>query len=173
LLFKFHALDIPTDEGGTDMSLGNFAGNQQPGYQRHHLIPVNIVQSYAFAKLFSFIAPAGFKPHCFLNNGHLLPATEVESVKTGLPLHRGPHRQYDDLIAECLNMIWLAALAGHIPATPVSLMTQISDLQGLLRRILGPSASIKLNQHDPRGVQSHLSSLDHDLKQMNHVHLLA
>jgi hypothetical protein len=155
------------------MSSWNFAGNQQPGYQRHHLLPINVIQSYAFRKLFSSIAAAGFKPHCFFNNGFLLPATEAESVKTGLPLHRGPHRQYDNLIAECLNMIWRAVLAGHIPANPVSIMTHISDLQGMLRRSLGPSASIKLNQHDPRSVESHLCSLDYTLKQMNHAHLLA
>lgn len=155
------------------MSSWKVAGDTRAGYQRHHLIPVNIIRNHAFAKLFASVAAAGFNPHCFLNNGFLLPATEIESARTGLPLHRGPHRQYDDLIAECLNMIWLAVLMGHIPASPVSIMTHVSDLQGRVRRSLGPSARIKLNQNDPRGVGGHLCLLDDNLKQLNHALLLA
>lgn len=155
------------------MSSWKFVENRQAGYQRHHIIPVNIIRSHAFAKLFASVASAGFNPHCFLNNGFWLPATETESALTGLPLHRGPHRQYDGLIAECLNAIWLAVLSGYIPANPVSIMTHVSDLQGRVRRSLGPSARIKLNQHDPRRVESHFCSLDYNLKQLNCALLLA
>jgi hypothetical protein len=159
--------------GGIGMSSWKSIENQKFGYQRHHLIPVNVIHSHAFAKLFALISGAGFNPHCFSNNGFSLPSTEIEAARTGLPLHRGPHRQYDDLIAQCLNVIWLAVLTGHIPANPVSIMIHVSDLQGRVRRNLGPNAWIKLNQHDPRDVEDHLYSLDDSLKQLNQALLLS
>lgn len=146
---------------------------QPPGYQRHHLIPVNIMRSPAFAKLFGLIALAGFNPHCFVNNGFLLPATEDKSVQTGLPLHRGPHREYDVFVAECLNAIWLAVLSGDIAATPVSIMTHISDLQGQIRRSLRPNAWIKLNQHDPRVIRKQPFLLDNGIDRIDWNILLA
>ena len=155
------------------MSSWKFTIYQPPGYQRHHLIPVNIMRSPAFAKLFGLIAQAGFNPHCFLNNGFLLPATEDKSSQTGLPLHRGPHRVYGALIAECLNMIRLAVLTRKIAANPVSILTHISDLQGQIRRSLGPNAWIRLNQHDPRAVQRQPFLLDVGIEQINLGLLLA
>ena len=154
------------------MSSWKFAEKQPTCYQRHHLIPVNIMRRPAFAKLFALIAHAGFNPHCLLNNGFLLPATEDGSARTGLPLHRGPHRQYDALIAERLSLIWLAALTGNIAATPVSTLTHISDLQGQIRRSLGPNAWIRLNQHDPRHVQSQPFFVDDWIKEINWERLL-
>jgi A nuclease family of the HNH/ENDO VII superfamily with conserved AHH len=155
------------------MSSWKYTTRQPPGYQRHHLIPVNIMRSAAFAKLFGLIAHAGFNPHCFLNNGFLLPATENESEQTGLPLHRGPHREYDELVAERLNIIWVAVLTGKIAANPISIMTHISDLQGQIRRNLGPNAWIRLNQHDPRHVQSQPFLHDEWIEQINWAQLLA
>jgi hypothetical protein len=149
------------------MSSWKLSTNPPIGYQRHHLIPVNIMRSSAFSKLFALIEQAGFNPHCFLNNGFLLPATEKESAQTGLPLHRGPHRQYDDLIAKSLNVIWLAVLTKQIPANPVTIMIHVSDLQGQIRRSLGPNAPIRLNQHDPRQVQSQQLFLDESIQRIN------
>jgi hypothetical protein len=154
------------------MSAWKSTEKQPTGYQRHHLIAVNVMRSRAFAKLFTAIANAGFNPHCFLNNGFSLPSTE-ESAKTGLPLHRGPHRQYDEFIAECLNKIWLAVLIGHVPENPVLIMTYISDLQGEIRRSLGPDDWIRLNQHDPRNVQSQLFLTDDSIKHLDWVQILA
>jgi len=34
----------------------------------------------------------------FRRNGLLLPATEAASVRTGRPLHRGPHRRYNEVV---------------------------------------------------------------------------
>ena len=155
------------------MSSRKFTTKQPRGYQRHHLIPVNIMRRASFAKLFGLIARAGFNPHCFFNNGFLLPATETESAQTGLPLHRGPHRIYDELVAERLNLIWLAVLAGNIAANPISILTHISDLQGQIRRNLGPNAWIKLNQHDPRHMQRQPFLLDEWMMRTDWTFLLA
>lgn len=155
------------------MSSRKFSVKPPTGYQRHHVIPVNIMRRRSFARLFDVIAIAGFNPHCFLNNGYLLPATDEMSAETGLPLHRGPHRQYDDLIAECLDQIWLQVTTKQIPASPVAIMTHVSDLQGQIRRSLGPNARIRLNQNDPRQIESHLLRLEGTIQQLNWKQLLA
>jgi hypothetical protein len=155
------------------MSSWKVSVERPTGFQRHHVIPVNVMRRRSFAKLFDLIATAGFDPNCFLNNGFLLPATEEKSAETGLPLHRGPHRQYDDLISECLNMIWLEVLTNRVPANPVAIMTRVSDLQGQIRRSLGPNAQIRLNQHDPRHVERQSSLLDANIRQIDWDLLLA
>lgn len=155
------------------MSSWKFSVKPPTGYQRHHVIPVNIMRRRSFAQLFEVIAIAGFNPHCFLNNGYLLPATDEMSAETGLPLHRGPHRHYDDLIAECLDLIWLQVTTKQIPANPIAIMTCVSDLQGRIRRSLGPNAWIRLNHNDPRQIDSHFIHLDSNMHHINWKQLLA
>jgi hypothetical protein len=43
--------------------------------------------------------------HDFRRNGMLLPATDEEALRLGLPLHRGPHRSYNELVLERMGQI--------------------------------------------------------------------
>jgi hypothetical protein len=139
-----------------------FPGRWKPGFQRHHLIPVNLIRSRCFAGLFSLVVQSGFAPHCFASNGMQLPATEAVAAATGLPLHRGPHPEYDALIAAHLSQIDRRLKLGRI-ATGMELLIQLSDLQGHLRRVLFAKASLRLNRRDPRRPDLALLSLDDDL----------
>jgi hypothetical protein len=91
-----------------------------------------------------------------------LPATESMAAATGLPLHRGPHPEYDGLIAVHLGQIDRRVKVGKISGG-MDLLIQLSDLQGHLRRVLLANASLRLNRRDPRRVDLSLHSLDEDL----------
>jgi hypothetical protein len=145
-----------------------FSGNSAVHFQRHHLIPVNVIGRRAFAKLFAVAGRVGFDARNFLSNGVLLPATEKMAEATGLPLHRGPHKYYDQIVAECLSTV---ANKQHICA--ISACRDISELQGSLRRALHHGSAMMLNRNDPRGVASPLLKLDHDILQIGAAALLA
>ena len=149
-----------------------FTGNRARGFQRHHLIPVNLIQRRTFAPVFLLAKSVGFDAQNFLSNGALLPATEVMVEQTGLRLHRGPHPQYDQLVADCLNEI-SNALAKDPGAAPVLAYRWISELQGRLRRALHNDASLMLNRNDPRGAICPMFKLDYDILQLSMDDFLA
>lgn len=159
-------------QGGKQMRPFGFSGNIAAGFQRHHLIPVNLIRRRTFAPLFSTIGSVGFDARNFLSNGLLLPATEKMAERTGLPLHRGPHGRYDTLVAECLGVIFNEVTENRIVCR-VEIHRRIADLQGLLRRALQQDASLMLNRNDPRAKISPLFKLDHDILQLGMATLLA
>lgn len=71
-----------------------------PGFHCHHLIPVEIVEKAAFRGLFSKIGEIGFDYDSFEQNGMYLPCTEENAAAFRLPLHRGPHPVYNQLVSE-------------------------------------------------------------------------
>jgi hypothetical protein len=75
------------------------------GFQGHHLIPRAIANSGHFTNLFADLQNTGFDADDFVTNGIFLPGTEKEAQTCGLPLHRGPHPQYNALVAERVYQI--------------------------------------------------------------------
>ncbi len=149
-----------------------FSGNMTRGYQRHHLIPVNIIGRRAFESLFGSVSTVGFDPRDFLSNGLLLPATDEIALATGMPLHRGPHRHYDALVAEYLGEISNDTRCGTVmPGIPA--FRRLSELQGTLRRALCNGATPMLNRNDPRATTTALCKLDYDILQMSPAQLLS
>lgn len=139
----------------------------QAGYQRHHLIPVEIIRHPAFAKIFAAVSSVGFDPHDFASNGVCLPACEEVAIHSGLPLHRGPHPHYTRLVSEQVDCL------GRDVSGPMALMIGLSQLQGSLRRSLDGSNSILwLNRRDPRHISSRLIAFDDDLRRLSMADLL-
>lgn len=69
------------------------------GFESLHLIPVGVFSSKAFAPAFEAMRADGFDVRFFRRDGLFLPATEVAAIRSGLPLHRGPHRRCNELVA--------------------------------------------------------------------------
>lgn len=76
-----------------------------PGLQRHHLLPRQLLSTECFSKMFEHLGrrPVGFDD--FRSNGLLLPATEAATQRLGLPMHRGPHRRYNEVVIERVGRI--------------------------------------------------------------------
>jgi A nuclease family of the HNH/ENDO VII superfamily with conserved AHH len=149
-----------------------FTGNTQQGFQRHHVIPVNVIGRRVFAGLFALVAQVGFSPHSFMANGLLLPSTEAIAVQTGLPLRRGPHKQYDALIAEGLNIIWEDMRHGAV-LDNVNVLRLLSEFVGHIRRTLQHDGALLLNRNDPRSLHRPVLTLDADILKLGEVDLLA
>ena len=129
----------------------------QPGLQRHHLIPRALVERGCFESLLRGLGlRAGF--HDFRRNGVLLPASEEGAVRMGLPLHRGPHRDYSAMVAERLGEIesrWSVRRDRH------EALRAVAALQGRLRlELFSPTRRLRLHSRDSLGRGADFSRLD-------------
>jgi hypothetical protein len=90
----------------------------------------------------------------FRRNGLLLPAREDAAQLLGLPLHRGPHRIYNELVKQRVGTIearWSRERASDSDRALGEALFRLGLLQGALRRrLLSPSARrMVLNRKDP------------------------
>lgn len=139
-----------------------------PGYspdmQRHHILPRQLLGEHCFGRLFDVIGRERVGFDDFRANGLLLPARDSAAVRFGLPLHRGPHRSYNQLVAERVGQVergW-AMLRTRAPevAQDQALM-RLGLLQRALRkRLLSPTRRLRLNKGDPLGTGLDFSDLD-------------
>lgn len=81
----------------------------RPGYdpqmQRHHLLPFQIMSCRPLRSMIDGLDRRRLGFDDFRINGMLLPAREESALATSLPLHRGPHRQYNALVMERVGQI--------------------------------------------------------------------
>jgi hypothetical protein len=101
----------------------------------------------------------------FRRNGLLLPAKGELVLRMGLPLHRGPHREYNALVTERVGQIEADWSRARLRAPEIALdqaLMRLELLQRALRRRLLQAASrpLRLNRRDPIGTGLDFSELD-------------
>lgn len=100
----------------------------------------------------------------FRRNGMLLPATEGAAARMGLPLHRGPHRAYSEMVCQRLGEIetaWTTIRQNDADAAGHAALRDLAALQANLRRsLLDPRRSLRLNASDPLGGGTDFTRLD-------------
>jgi hypothetical protein len=135
-----------------------------PGLQRHHLLPCQLLSQRCFGHMFAHVGlvRAGFDD--FRRNGILLPATETTSVYTGMPLHRGPHPRYNEVVIARVGRIearWSLARRHDDAAALIEALMRLHLLQGALRRrLLAQRRRVVLNRKDPLGTGFDFTELD-------------
>jgi hypothetical protein len=121
------------------------------GYQRHHLIPVALLQRPQMATMFERLNGEGFALHRFDLNGLLLPGNERLAGLSGHALHRGPHQAYSDVVAARVEQIraYHALQAMREPVAGAA--SRLRLLQTVLRRALTDRHGMNfwLNRRDP------------------------
>ncbi|WP_353229118.1 AHH domain-containing protein [Novosphingobium sp.] len=136
------------------------------GLQRHHVLPRQLLDMPGIGGLIDQIGTARLGFHDFCCNGLLLPATDEEAVRRGLPLHRGPHNCYNELVIERMGQIeagWQKRRRG--PGADGALaeaLMRIDLLQrALRRRLLDPARwhGAALHARDPALDFSHLDRM--------------
>lgn len=138
------------------------APDHDPGLQKHHLLPLMLLKRPTFDRVFDTvgIARAGF--HDFRRNGMLLPCREDAVLRLGLPLHRGPHPRYSELVWQRVGQIerdWTAACDPGMGLEHAHM--RLSLLQrALRRRLLAPVPRLQLNMRDPLGSGRDFSEID-------------
>jgi len=140
------------------------APEYDPGLQRHHLLPRQLLGRRCFGSMFSEIgrSPVGFDD--FRANGLLLPATEDATIRTGMPLHRGPHRRYNELVIERVGQVegnWQAQRREDTEQALIEALMRLRLLQSALRRrLLNERRRFVLNRKDPLGTGYDFTELD-------------
>ncbi|TAD76589.1 MAG: hypothetical protein EAY70_09350 [Sphingomonadales bacterium] len=135
-----------------------------PGLQRHHLLPRQLLTQRCFGRMFAELGLPRVGFDDFRRNGLLLPATENASVRTGMPLHRGPHRRYNEAVIARVGRIevgWSSARQQDPEAALVEALMRLDLLQGALRRqLLAQRRRVLLNRKDPLGAGFDFTELD-------------
>lgn len=100
----------------------------------------------------------------FRTNGMLLPAREEAVQRLALPLHRGPHRDYNAMVIERVGQIETHWSQTHcrnpVEAGDVALMRLLLLQRALRRRLLCERQPLRLNNKDPLGSGYDFSDLD-------------
>lgn len=144
------------------------AGAQCPaGFQRHHLIPIEIANRRQFAALFLALEGEGLRLGRFADNGLHLPACEAEAAALGHALHRGPHPAYTDVVAARIEAIRGSARLVR-PSDYWAAIDRIRTLQRALRRALTDrhGQHLWLNRRDPMRLFADRAYLDHAIDAM-------
>lgn len=140
------------------------AGGYDSSLQRHHLLPRQLLTCRCFGQMFESVGRGrvGFDDFC--RNGLLLPATETASIRTGMPLHRGPHRRYNEVVIARVGVIeqhWSRVCVRHPEAAMIDVALRLHLLQGALRRqLLAARRRVLLNRNDPLGTGFDFTELD-------------
>jgi len=133
--------------------------------QRHHLLPRQLLKQPAFFRLIDQVGRTRLGFEDFRRNGMLLPSTEDTASLVGLPLHRGPHRLYNDMVFDRFGQIearWSQMRARAPEAALDEAVMRLGLLQGGLRRRLMQSRTrpFLLNRRDPLGAGLDFAELD-------------
>jgi hypothetical protein len=140
------------------------AADYDPGLQRHHILPRQLLGQRCFAPLLTALGRDRLCFEDFRRNGLLLPANDDAAVRIGLPLHRGPHRAYNQMVTERFGEIEGRWSSLHPRAPEVALREAYEQLellqQALRRRLLDQQRRLKLNRRDPLGSGVDFSEID-------------
>lgn len=125
-----------------------------PGLQRHHLLPRQLLSQRSFGRLFEVIGREWPGLDDFRSNGMLLPSSDAAALRLGLPLHRGPHRDYNAMVIERVGQVeadWSRLRLRNPTAAHDNAVGRLQTLQrSLRRRLLDPGRKrLALNRHDP------------------------
>ena len=136
----------------------------QPGMQRHHLLPRQLLSAGCFGALLDRLGHDRVCFDDFRRNGLLLPCTDRAAIGFGLPLHRGPHSDYNGMVFERVGQIesgWARRrLRRPDDALEEALMRLALLQRALRRRLLAERCRLRLNRADPLGSGRDFAELD-------------
>lgn len=126
-----------------------------PELQRHHLLPRQALGERSFQALRDALGPAQLGFDDFRRNGILLPASENGVRRLGLPLHLGPHRDYNRMVIErigCIEAAWSRERLRDRRAARAAALMRVRLVQtALRRRILDTRSPVRFHRRDPLG----------------------
>lgn len=135
-----------------------------PALQRHHLLPRQLLGKPCFGLLFDALGRERIGFDDFRRNGLLLPAREEAARRLALPLHRGPHRAYNQMVIDRVGRIerqWSRqSLAQPRHAAETALMRLALLQRALRQRLIDERQPLRLSRKDPLGQGMDFSELD-------------
>ena len=135
-----------------------------PAFQRDHLLPRQLLWERCFRPMFAALGREQVGFDDFRVNGLLLPANEDATLRTGMPLHRGPHHRYNEVVIARVGRIeasWSHVRIHDPEAAVAEALMRLHLLHGALRRqLLAERRRMLLNRKDPLGTGFDFSKLD-------------
>jgi len=126
------------------------------GFHCHHVIPIEVVEMPSLAVLFGHVRACGFNPNDFTSNGTHLPSTEQQAAAFGLPLHRGGHPRYNEMVAELVSPL--------VRMDPPHALVALRQVQYRLRTALRPSLALSsARRRGPFPAQTDFRRLDAEI----------
>jgi hypothetical protein len=123
-----------------------------------------VLSRRCFGSLFAYIGSEAIGFDDFRRNGLLLPATEDATLRTGMPLHRGPHRRYNEVVLERVGRIeerWATDSGKDRSLAMLEALERLTLLQlALKRRLMNERRRMVLNSKDPLGAGFDFAELD-------------
>lgn len=137
----------------------------QAEFQRHHLIPVQLMRRSQMADFFAQLQLEGFFLHDYRHNGQSLPASERAALGSGHALHRGPHPGYSDVVAarvEVIRQYFCGTAAVDLRSARRVAVMRLTLLQQATRRALTDQhrGLFRLNKRDPMRIFADRPYLD-------------
>ncbi len=141
------------------------ASGYDAGLQRHHLLPRQLLSQKCFGPMFDNIGRDRLGFEDFRRNGLLLPSRHEAAMRIGLPLHRGPHRDYNAMVMERVGQVERHWSRERLRAPEIALddvLMRLTLLQKALRRRLLETQGrrLRLNSKDPIGHELDFTELD-------------
>lgn len=136
-----------------------------PSLQRHHLLPRQLLGLTSFVALFEALGRRRIGFEDFRRDGLLLPAKEQAAIRLGLPLHRGPHHNYNAMVIDRVGAIerdWCRRRQRDSVRAGEVAMLRLALLQQSLRQSLleARSDAMRLHRNDPLGAGLDFAELD-------------
>ena len=140
------------------------AHGHDPAMQRHHLLPRQLLNRSCFGSMFAALGRERIGFDDFRINGMLLPSCEKAARRTALPLHRGPHQDYNAMVIDRvgdIEALWNIRRKSDCDAAGEDAIAGLRLLQKTLRKqLLDEARPIRLNRKDPAGQGIDFSELD-------------
>lgn len=159
--------NAPHHRGNRPFSAVNRPGSHgfRKGWQKHHLLPRQLMSRRCLTTMFSSIGTDELWLDDFDRNGVLLPGSEVIAMEVGLPMHRGPHHLYNELVFErvgAVEMEWSRNCSRDAAGARNVALARIKLVQrGLARRLKGEGRTrMTLSRRDPIGRDVDFATLD-------------
>ena len=135
-----------------------------PALQRHHLLPRQLLGRRCFGAFFRALGHERIGFHDFRRNGLLLPAREEAVERLALPLHRGPHHDYNAMVIKRVGRIeghWSRRCRSEPTRAAELALARLAGLQNSLRlKLLDERTPLRLNRKDPLGADKAFTHLD-------------
>ena len=135
-----------------------------PALQKHHLLPRQALNKRCFTGLIETVGADRIGFDDFRCNGLLLPAREDAALRLALPLHRGPHRRYNEMVIQRMGRIerrWsLQKQSRPDEAAAVALIRLALLQRALRRRLLDVRKPLRLNRKDRQAARVDFTDLD-------------
>jgi hypothetical protein len=140
------------------------------GWQRHHLIPQQCIRDARTRSFFSVMHGQGFRLNDFSTNGILLPTTHVQAALSRLPVHSGPHPEYNLKIIDAIGLLANRFNFANCPREAHAALSHVRLIQARLRVFMYQDRPIPIDRIETLTLAKSSRVIDRATDTLLHMH---